>query len=273
MPQSLPASLRVSDRQGRPRKRRRLQFTVRSLLVLTILVAAPASYLAYRKQRSEAQDRVLRELRECGCGCAKYPFDRDWMYDLLGPDYSTEAAGVCIDFDYDANGLDYATLHPDLPPAFLLREEANSMRAFELLSQVDHLSDFFFADGHLTEDRAAAISRVRRLKRLTVIRSTISDGAFAHLARIGGLDRISLEDASFSIEELRHLRSASQLRHLDLQTTASNVKLPRDKAEKFIEVLSHLDQLDTLTISSLSEEDCAAIRKALPHVEVRMAWP
>ncbi len=81
--------------------RLRFQFSIRSLLLLTVAVALPCSWLAARMRQAAGQQRVVQEIEAAG-GLVVYDFQLDpsgkqnakaqmpepaWLRDLLGEDY------------------------------------------------------------------------------------------------------------------------------------------------------------------------------------------
>ena len=81
--------------------RLRFQFSIRSLLLLTVAVALPCSWLAARMRQAAGQQRVVQEIEAAG-GLVVYDFQLDpsgkqnakaqmpepaWLRDLLGDDY------------------------------------------------------------------------------------------------------------------------------------------------------------------------------------------
>lgn len=131
------------------------------------------------------------------------------------------------------------------------------------------------------------LARLPRLRDLELKRAAISDAGLQHLGHMQSLRSLSLQQTQVTGAGLRYLRALPHLHYLSLQSTPLRPEYLQE-LEKFpslrsldldltsltddaIPQLSRLTMLQSLSVTGLSDEGLAKLRKALPNCGVSLA--
>jgi hypothetical protein len=171
--------------------RRRMQFSVRSLLLLVVAIAIPCCWLALERQRAARQQAALLVLREFP-GIIKYDFDigqsaspvPSELRDYLGSDFFRNVERVCLgkgDEFTDAK-LSYVSDLPGLKSltlngAAIGDEGLRSLRELLGLEKL-HLSNTRISDAGLVH-----LTHLVNLRQLRITRTQVTDAGVEQLQR------------------------------------------------------------------------------------------
>jgi hypothetical protein len=195
------------------RKRRWFQFSFRSLLIFTLIVAIPCAWLGRRIARNRLERDAVEAIKTSG-GKAWYDyeirsFERDyrrtwsappemptgpkWLRNLLGEDFFSDVLEVRLT-DASAGHLDWVDSLPQLETLDLSRTNA-------------------------TDADLARLAPLNRLKSLQLQRTKVTNAGLVHLMSLTKLQFLNLCATHVSDAGLSELRHFAQLRALALCST------------------------------------------------------
>jgi hypothetical protein len=187
----------------------RFQFGIRSLLLLTIAVAIPFSWLAVEMQKAKKQQENYQAFFQRGAHLGYHYCDiesdvsgrvvrrKDFprlpyrIENLFGPHFFFHVCDVTI-----SNTSDFAKLN--------VFEELHSLNA----------SQFPVVDADLEP-----IGDLQQLKELNLSFTKITDSGLKHVAALRQLQNLKLEDTGITDAGLKYLVELKELRSLNLQQT------------------------------------------------------
>jgi hypothetical protein len=188
----------------------RFQFGIRSLLVLTVVVAIPSSWMAVEMERAKRQKEALAAIEEAG-GSVGYEFYTPpsggnprgpaWLRTPLGNDFFNDPVGASLIDDTEMERL------KDLPQLQLLL--------------LDH--------SRITDAGLASLAELSELQSLLLDKTPITDAGLEHLAGLSQLQSLSLDNTRVTDVGLVHLARLSQLRTLwlkNIKVTDSGGRTP-----------------------------------------------
>jgi hypothetical protein len=158
----------------------RFQFSIRSLLVLTVAVAIPCSWLAAEMKRARVQEEVLKT-----------------VYKLGGQEWT-----VCNPFSTSNRLID--------------RLRLRELLGYGFFDRADELS---LDETQATDATLEIVGRLSEIGSLELGKTQITDAGLAHLKRITDLYGLSLNNTRITDAGLEHLKGLTHLRHLQLRST------------------------------------------------------
>ncbi len=196
--------------------RRCLRFSVRGLMLLTLVIGAGMGWVVRgaRIQR-EAVAAIERERgdviykgehiaqgcyngRDCGRVSHEIPegvaWAPPWLVDLIGIDYFHHVATVYL---------------ADVPNGAKL-ESAGRFSLLEELTLIDAVVD---------DDDLANLTGLTKLSSLVLDRTTITDAGLVHLSGLANLSKVKLRGTRITDAGLMHLKRLKKLSYLDLHST------------------------------------------------------
>jgi hypothetical protein len=225
-------------------KRRWLQFSLRGLLLLMAVAAAPLSWTA---NRTRQQREALAALEKLGCTVEYRPafgppsvLERLKM--LLG--LENPRAVTCITADANGNLT-------EISDAELVH--LGWLTQLELLN----LNGTLVTDASLVD-----IQELPRLRFLGLRRTQITDTGLSHLRGLVRLQWLSLGATQITDAGLMHLRGLNQLEILDLRGTQVT-----DAGLVHLQGMPHLHDLD-LVLTQVTDAGVRQLQRALPKVDI-----
>jgi Leucine Rich repeat len=233
-------------------QRRWLSFSLRALFVTVTLVCVCLAWLAVIAQRARRQERAVESIKA--------------LRGYVMFDYGRDAGGKPIEGDayYDADpAQEWRSAEPAWPPAWLrkligdehfravtlinLGRRAPTPNDLAILADVPQLTGLFLFENLSVNDQSmryvaplANIANLRKLKRLWITQTAITD---AGLAIVGQLPALELLDVRYSPgvtdEGLSHLARLGRLHELSISHTAIT-----DEGLAHLAGLMNLDSLD-----------------------------
>jgi hypothetical protein len=234
------------------------QISIRSLLVLTVVVALPFSRLAVEMRLAKKQKADVEAFAKIG-GYVFYDWERvdkepippvleprepAWLRNLLGSHF--------FDIVFEAGVNDDAQLE--------------SLKAFSQLKSLclylpahhDRFDRFHVTDGGL-----AQISELTQLEALCLPCSQITDQGLSHLATLPRLRGLDVTGTGITDAGLPHLERLIQLQYLTLNgTQITDIGLHR------LEGMTQLRFLDLVDVK-VTDEGVKKLQQALPNCEIR----
>jgi len=213
--------------------RRRFQFSIRSLLVMVVVVAVPCSWLAVEMKKAREQKSAVEAIRKLGKSVAyDYEFDRSgryrwdapppgpaWLRNLLGDNFLTEALIVFLD-DTEVTDADMERIkHLDR----LQRLELQNTKITD--TGLQHVKDFTqlgYLDLSSTQVTDAGMKNLKGLAKLWLFDLTgtqVTGAGLEHLKGLNELQVLMLSYTQVTDAGLEHLEGLIKLRDLNVTGT------------------------------------------------------
>ncbi len=181
-----------SKRDAAVRKRRRFQFSLRSLMLLVLFASLAMSWLATRIERTQKEDKAVERLRGLG---AYVWYEHD--YPVPGP---------------VAPGMPSPGPGDRAPPGPAWLRGVLGEHFFATVDEV--------CFGSSVDDAAfEQLSALRHFRGLSLHGEKVTDATLEHLKGFTQLQELGLRRAKITDAGLRHLKGLTQLRQLDLSHT------------------------------------------------------
>ena len=264
--------------------RSRFQFSIRSLLVLVVVVAIPCSWMM---QEIKRQRKAVAAINESGGQVSWYgPFGPIWLTRLLGDDfflavYSVQWPGPQVtDADLEhLTGLKQVRL-------LLLDSTQVSDAGLEKLKGLKQLEILSLNETKITDAGLEHVKGLKQLKQLSVYGTKITDAGLEHLKGLKQLHTLSLGGTKITDAGLEHLKGLDQLYALWLNpgeitdaglanlkgfTKLHNLQIGGTRVtDAGLENLTGLKQLRFLGIGGTKVTDAGMkkFQKVLPHCAI-----
>ena len=188
---------------------RRIRFSLRTLLIVTTLLAIAIGYLAAEYKVVRDRNRVVAALTRSGAFVAfdQGPNEYDGIKAWLGILEVSIVAGINSDETMELlagmNKLRSVTVGPGVTDAGLAHiQELTAIEELKIVSDA------------VTENGLQSVSRLKGLKRLTISGRQITDDGLRHLADLKNLESLDLSGAGVSDDGLMHLKGLTSLQKL-----------------------------------------------------------
>jgi hypothetical protein len=196
----------------------RFQFSLRSLLVLTVAVAIPFSWLAVEMKRAKEQRDAVEAIRKLD-GSAYY----DYMARELGVSggrRSLESKFLLrlfgIDFFHSVVWVGLSTYDPDHMGHPIHSISENDVSCLDRLRDLRSLG---LRQQSIGDATLAHLTIFPELEELDIAGTMITDAGLAHLTKLTRLKCLCLSDTRVSDAGLEHLNRLPQLKTLHLNGT------------------------------------------------------
>ncbi len=276
--------------------RRRFQFSIRSLLVLVVVVAVPCSWMTVEMKKAERQ-QVAKTAFQRFPGYVMYGYERSgqqsaslapsWLCRSLGCDFFASIEFVCLACDKRFTDADME--HVESLPRLKMLRLGGANITNDGLQHLAVLTDLEELSLHRTQVGDAGLEHVQgltQLRRLNLYATNISDSGLKYLKRFGRLEDLCLAktkvtDAGLAQLEvlnqlqtlqinstqvtdsgLEHLKALTQLQYLDLENTQVT-----DAGLEPIEGFAKLERLD-LCGTKVTDVGVAKLQQALPNCKI-----
>ena len=232
----------------------RFQYSIRSLLVLTLAVAVACSWLSWEMKKAREQKATVEWIRVRDLAMREYDYELDANGDELvqfdlepsGPKWLRRLLGD--DFFNDVVRLDVCSFTDD---------------DLEKVKGLTELQGLELYGCKLTGDGLRHVNP-SHLRKLNLAATKVTDDSLKNLERFTQLEELELGQNmdGISDEGLKHLLPLKRLRRLDLGVTEiDNLGL------MYIEPLTQLRDLD-VTHTNVSAEGVKDFQQALPRCQI-----
>ena len=194
-----------------PKRRRWLQFRLRTLLIAVLVLSLPLSWFAVRMDRARRQREAVEVIRRFG-GIVYY----DWhMYRRnQAPSPAWLRTQLGLDFLHDVS-------------AVKLTDPQVSDAVLECLSGIAGLRGLSLEDTQITNERLQHLQGLGTLERLVLENTQISDAGLEYLKGLTNLEWLFLNGTQVTdagLEQLKKLRKLEVLELKDTNVTPEGVK-------------------------------------------------
>jgi Leucine rich repeat len=252
------------------RQRRWCQFSLRTLLVFTLICAIPCAWLGRRIERKRKEREAVEAIIKLG-GHVLYDYQAttagisrgpDWLRKLLGENLFSEVEIVSFQGTGDTDVW------------------LENVRG---LTQLHRLS---LNDTNVTDVGLTRLKELNQLKSLGLCGTKVTDAGLENLKGLSQLQELDLSGNDITATGLQHLKGLSQLEWLDLSETkttdAGLVKLRELTQLYFLDLrntqvtdaglanlkgLTHLKQVNLRGVR-VTDAGVKDLQKALPNCEI-----
>ncbi len=194
----------------------RFQFSIRSLLVLTVAVAVPCSWLAVEIRKAKAQQvaRMTLDRFPGHVDCNETPQHKgltapEWLRRALGDDFFVDVQSACLGCDEPFTDADLACVVSLRRFTWLTLYDAkittNGLRQIASLPELDHL---FLSRCQIGDDGLEQIAGLVRIEELGLDGNQITDAGLRRLEGLRSLKRLELRDTGVTDEGVKRFRQA-----------------------------------------------------------------
>jgi hypothetical protein len=211
--------------------RRQLQFSLRTLLGITLLFSAFMSWFAVAMRQAHIQ----RDARVALQRLAGAHYYWDYQFDRSGHQISGASAPS---------------------PAWL-----RALLGEDFFHNV--VWTFLFGvDGRITDDELAHLKGFSRLRLLDIKAANITDAGLVHLQQLDGLEDLTLESVPVTDAGLLHIGRITSLTYLNLYDTPIT--------DAGLKHLTGLHNLKTLCVqkTNVTAQGAASLQEALPDLQI-----
>ena len=222
-------------------KRRWFQFSLRSMFVLTAIVAALSSWTAHRMRQKAVEERHVAKLREAGFE-VRYTSDKygekpvGFVWTPAGPKWLCHVLGRnFFDDPHVASLRQHATTIPD-----------GVWQALGTLTTLNDLElgiNASLEKNDIDDDDLKHLSELQSLTRCALLGSRIEGPGLRHLAKSEKLEELDLSESCVGDTDCETIvEQFPRLKYLNLNNTRVT--------PKGLDVLSSLRELEELNVSS-----------------------
>ena len=256
----------------------RFQFSVRSLVVLVVVVAIPCCWLPVKMREAERQRKEVEAIHRAWLGEVLYDYQLDesgmytakqgppapaWLRELLREEFFSEVVGVrwmrAREVDVllkDINGL--SLIHLDL---------SNAQVTDEHLKELTKLRTLILPRTQVTDAGLEHLKGLRELVYLSLAFTQVTDAGLEHLKGLRELKRLGLSGTHVTDAGLEHLLGLPQLEQLNLAGTKVT-----DTGLEHLKGLKKLNWLGLIN-TQVTEEGIKELGKALPNCQIDWRFP
>ena len=234
-----------ADTATRNKTRRRwFQFSLRALLVATVVVGFGSAWTGMEIKRGLDRRKVAYAFKEAG---ASVQFGNSssetrlssWLRSLLGVAESPDVVAIG---GYGANVGDVEVSHLYGQTGLLWLDLSHT---------------------EVTDEGVSHLTSLTKLEWLGLKDTEVTDDGVSHLRKLKNLDSLWLDNTQVTDKGLSHLRGLTQLQVLGLSGTQVT-----DAGLKHLHGMTRLESL-SIGDTQISEAGVAKLKKALPNVTVQ----
>ena len=213
--------------------RLRFQFSIRTLLALTVAVAIPFSWLAVKIKKAREQESASTAIAELGGQVFSTPSGPAWLRRMLGHDLFTTVHAVWFRgvqvTDDGLEGLDGLSQ----PDEVRISRSGITDTGLKHLKNLKHLQLLELSDNRITGEGLENLSGLNEIQTLDLECSDITDAGLQHLKGLSRLINLDLDSTQITDAGLEHLKGRSNL----LASSVCGTKVTREVAEKLQQAL------------------------------------
>jgi hypothetical protein len=292
VPQTMRSQPKMTD--DKPR-RRWYQYSLRTLLLLMLLVSVGMSLVATRMRAARRQRDAVAAIKKSG-GWVTYSHDDDtsfplpgrpppgplWLRRLLGDDFFTTVEGAYVESDADFECLERLDqlkrlrCGPEVTEAGLAHlKDLRHLRdldlmghrvagaKFEHITALTELEDLNLSGTDIGDAELERLKTMSQLHFLGLVDTKISDAGLRHLEGLDRLEELLLNKTQIGDTGVEHLKGLTRLKRLGLGETRIT-----DAALECLTGLKNLQRLG-LQFTNVSAEGVTKIEQALPDCDIR----
>ena len=260
--------------------RRRLQFSIRALLLIVAIVSVPLFWMAKISDRTRRQEAAIQEVAKHegivgqSGGNVWVP---EWFRVAVGEeffrsprtvDFATNLGRRFGSNEAKATDEDLAVLESltEVETLELGNNEGITDRGLIHLKPLENLSTLYLYQTGVQGPGLVHLERLPKLHSISLSRSELGDSGLKHLGNMPHLKWAALDQTHITDAGMADLAKATGLESLSLRRTAVS-----DVGLRQLEGLRRLELLD-LTGTRVTAEGVAHLKQALPHCQVSVTF-
>jgi hypothetical protein len=242
------------------------QYSLRFLIVLTVAVAIPFSWLAVEMKTAGEQRAIIEEIRKLGGTCGYETRETSLakqlgLYDLFGDIYFIDLESVDLSRSPNADSA-LERLSLTAVKKLYLGNSLVTDGGLKNIKGLSHLNWLSLDKTNITDDGLIHLKGLNNLNSLWLDETKITDVGMEHIKGLPTLEELSLEGTQITDGGLRHLKELPNIQLLWL----SNTKVANEGI-KHLAGMKSLIKL-WLTHSQVTDEGEKALSGALPNCRV-----
>lgn len=249
----------------RPKRRRRFQFGLRTLLIAVLVLSLPLGWLGHRLQRARSQKNALARLQAIG-GTYFYDWEPEFVVagDECGPPQPWWLIKlVGCDFFWDVTKIKTYKNEIVDEDLTILREfpktESLSLHSCQIgdegilhLANLCDLRTLYLTNTHITDDGLEVLGNMVRLTELDLAGTSITGNGCTHLSEIATLSYLNLAISDVNDNGMKHIKDLRHLESLSLiDTRISDQGLECLRGHGHLTLLS-IDRCEMVTDAGLA---------------------
>ena len=219
--------------ETRKPRRRRFQYSLRSLFVLMFLACVGMSWVGVKMQKARKQKEAVEAIKKLG-GQVQYDYEvrrpgnpppgagppgPTWLRKLLGDDLFTTVVNVVL-FSSSATDADLEHLTGLTQLQMLnIRNTKVTTAGLVHLKGLAKLNSLALWDTKVTDAGLESLKELTQLQELVLFGTKVTGCGFEHLKRLTKLQTLNLGNTQVTDAGLVHLKELIQLQTLDLGGT------------------------------------------------------
>lgn len=254
-----------------PKRRRRwLQFSLRSLLIAMLVFGLLLGWLAYQIQLVAAQANAAAEIDRLGGNAMEChlmatndvlrDYSPTWLQDSMGEKYFET--------------INYASLDKATDDDLVLFQSLSKLRALHLnsphvtddglihLRPLRQLESLSFVGANITDRGLIPICQFTNLQYLNLSSTRITDAGLAKISKLPNLRLLELDDTAITDAGLQYLQNLPDLESLSLEKTQLT-----DRGLATLHTLKKLLRIE-MKQTHVTDAGVAALKSALPKLDV-----
>ena len=235
--------------------RLRFQFSIPSMLVLTVAVALPCSWLEVEMKSASEQKDLVDAIRKFD-GFVAY----DWQCDPSGDNGQVNAQPSGPQCLRKFLGDDF------FASVVWLASNSNEISDEELahLAELTQLRGFDLEGTQITDAGLAQLAGLKQLRSLYLPRTQITDAGLVYLAGLTQLQRLNLQSTKITDAGLVNVAALTQLQYLNLDNTQIT--------DAGLTHLANLTQLQKLSLERTQITDTGLVGHISGLTQLRDLW-
>jgi hypothetical protein len=258
------------------RRRKRFQYTLRTLMLIVTACAITCSGVAIWVNRATRQREAVDEIIALG-GAVYYHSQRDDERPDLPPEmrsrpergndlWSGVRAVVFRKSEANDRALSLLADLPGMRNVMITGPNAMTDDGFAHIGKLTTLTGFYVRDVRITDEGFAHLGKVTNLKSLQMYNVRVSDAGLAHLESLTNLEALELEGVAITDAAMVHLRPLCKLTWLTICDAPIT--------DEGLVNLEGLDDLQCVRVPNTRVSSVGAERltKRLPGCTVVLRW-
>jgi hypothetical protein len=186
----------MADPSRQPKKRNRFQFTLRGLLVVTVILACVLGWVRHKLNRVAVHRAAARRIEEAG-GRVHY------FYPGKRFDPGFFPLVTVVAFGPGATDKDLELVRP-LDELVALRLDRSSVtdEGLRTVAELENLESLSLSSTYVTDAGLRHLERLKRLESLGLAHTAVTDHGLKTLARLPNLRWVGLHDTHTSLEAI-----------------------------------------------------------------------
>jgi hypothetical protein len=284
-------------------KLRWYQYSLRTLMLLVLLIAIGMSWFTVKLSQARQQREIVKQLKTPGLGVYydyevneggmrkdidEIPFVPVWLINLLGKDFFTNVVAVET---IDVNNANDTTLEHIKELSHLHYLNISAARritdvGLKHLEGMTQLKSLAISGDEITDTGLVHIKNLYQLESLSIWGKQITDAGLVHLQGLTKLHFLNIGNSKITVKGLVYLKALPQLNEMRLDGESftdaelEHIKeLPQlkklqicsaqitDNGLIYLKELTNLQEL-VLWCGQYSDAEIVKLRKALPNTKI-----